>query len=142
MKYAQDQTIAGGEIHIERAAIGIDALNWVSARLRRAPSANICDRSSTGRDFLTHPQKRDSSHRAVPKSTSAMRPLVLYHSVAAYNVTGVSAEDFVATVRLANSTITANANASEGNVDGYGDNHIDRNVGNQTAPPGIARNDA
>jgi Right handed beta helix region len=76
-------------------------------------------------------------------SGSAPTSLMLFHSVAANNGTGVEAQGSGATLRLANSTVTGNATGwvatSSGVMQSYGDNYIDGNASNQTAPPSIAR---
>ena len=76
-------------------------------------------------------------------SGQAPTSLMVFHSVAANNVFGVVANGTgAATLRLANSTLTGNANgwiASGGVVDSYGDNYIDGNTTNETAPPSIPR---
>ena len=69
--------------------------------------------------------------------------LMVFHTVVANNDFGVDADGTGATVRLANSTVTGNANgwfvSNSGVVDSYGDNYIDGNGNLQTAPPGILR---
>jgi len=77
------------------------------------------------------------------QSGYAPTSLMVSHSVAANNGTGVGAVGAGATLRLANSTVTGNTNGwqafSSGVVDSYGDNYIDGNTSNQTAPPSIVR---
>jgi hypothetical protein len=67
-------------------------------------------------------------------SGKAPTSLMLFHSVAANNVTGVYAQGSGATVRLANSTLTGNqfgwTALSSGVVASYGDNYIDGNGSN------------
>ena len=76
-------------------------------------------------------------------SSQAPTSLMVSHSVAANNVAGVYVSGIGATLRLANSTVTGNTNGWEainsGVVDSYGDNYIDGNISNQTAPPSIVR---
>jgi Right handed beta helix region len=75
-------------------------------------------------------------------SGNAPTSIMVFHSVAANNGTGVFANGTGATVRLANSTLTGNTNGWQvfsGVVDSYGDNYIDGNTNNQTAPPSIVR---
>lgn len=76
----------------------------------------------------------------------AATTLMLFHSVAANNTNGLGALGPLATIRVAQSMITGNANgwsagpvAGPGSVLSYGDNYIDGNMGNQAAPPNIAR---
>jgi hypothetical protein len=75
---------------------------------------------------------------AVVSHTPATTTLTLFHSVAANNATGISASGPGSTLTVAQSMITGNASgwtASVGAVDSYGDNYIDGNASNQTAPP-------
>jgi len=76
-------------------------------------------------------------------SSTAPISVMVFHSVAANNFYGVSAQGSGATLRLANSTVTGNTNGWQvfisGIVDSYGDNYIDGNTSNQAAPPSIAR---
>jgi hypothetical protein len=76
-------------------------------------------------------------------SGQAPTSVMVYHSVAANNGTGVTANGTGATLRLANSTVTGNANGwiaqSIGVVDSYGDNYINGNTANESAPPSILR---
>jgi hypothetical protein len=75
-------------------------------------------------------------------SGQAPTSLMVFHSVAANNLTGVEAETSGATLRLANSTVTGNANgwvASGGAVLSDGDNTIEGNEANQGAPTTYAR---
>jgi hypothetical protein len=68
---------------------------------------------------------------------------MLFHSVAANNDTGVQAQGASATIRLANSTVTGNANGwavfTGGIVDSYGDNYIDGNGSNTGSLTPIVR---
>jgi hypothetical protein len=77
------------------------------------------------------------------QSGKAPTSLMVFHSVAANNGTGVEANGTGATVRLANSTVTGNAVGwiaqSIGVVDSYGDNYIDGNTAFEAAPPSIVR---
>jgi Right handed beta helix region len=78
------------------------------------------------------------------QSGQAPTSLMVSHSVAANNSGfGVVAQGSGATLRLANSTVTGNTNgwgtSTSGVVDSYGDNYIDGNAANQSAPPSIAR---
>ena len=77
------------------------------------------------------------------QSGSAPTSVMVFHSVAANNSTGVAVTGTGATLRLANSTVTGNTNGwtatTSGVVDSYGDNYIDGNVANETAPPSITR---
>jgi hypothetical protein len=65
--------------------------------------------------------------------------LMLFHSVAANNSTGLEASGTGATLRAAESTVTGNASgwtvSSGGVVLSAGDNTIEGNAGNETAPP-------
>jgi hypothetical protein len=76
-------------------------------------------------------------------SGSAPTSLMVFHSVAANNGTGVVAQGTGATVRLANSTVTGNATGWS--VDGtsligsYGDNYIDGNGSNSGSLNSIPR---
>jgi hypothetical protein len=76
-------------------------------------------------------------------SSGAPTIVTVSHSVAANNKgTGVEAGGSGAILRLANSTVTGNLNGwvpSAGVVQSYGDNYIDGNTGNETAPPAVAR---
>jgi hypothetical protein len=76
-------------------------------------------------------------------SGKAPTSLMVSHSVAANNVYGVAAQGSGATIRLANSTLTGNASGwlvlSSGVINSYGDNYIDGNGANETAPPSIVR---
>jgi len=69
--------------------------------------------------------------------------LMLFHSVAANNPFGATAQGGGAVVNLAQSMVTGNANGwrtfDGGVVQSYGDNYIDGNAANQGPPPGIAR---
>jgi hypothetical protein len=75
-------------------------------------------------------------------SDQAPTTLMLFHSVAANNAGhGLEAFNAGSTIRIAQSMVTGNANGWEamtgGAVQSYGDNYIDGNVLNQTAPPSI-----
>ena len=79
-------------------------------------------------------------------ATNAPTTLMVSHSVAANNGFGADAENTGATIHLANSTISGNVNGwtltgagGLGVVDSYGDNYINGNGANETAPPSIAR---
>jgi hypothetical protein len=78
-------------------------------------------------------------------TTSGKAPtsLMVFHSVAANNHIGVQAGGTGATLHLANSTVTGNTHGwftiISGVLDSYGDNYIDGNAGNETAPPSIVR---
>jgi hypothetical protein len=68
-------------------------------------------------------------------SGQAPTSLMLFHSVAANNGTGVAVQGPGAILRLANSTVTGNTQhgwvaISSGVVDSYGDNYIDGNGSN------------
>jgi hypothetical protein len=69
--------------------------------------------------------------------------LMLFHSVAANNITGVRADGTGATLRIANSMVTGNTNGwqavSGGVVESYGDNYIDGNTSNEGPPPSATR---
>jgi hypothetical protein len=70
---------------------------------------------------------------SLTQTGNAPTSLMVFHSVAANNGTGVEADGPGATLRLANSTVTGNAHgwvASGGIVDSYGDNYIDGNGAN------------
>jgi hypothetical protein len=79
-------------------------------------------------------------------ATNAPTTFMVSHSAAANNGFGAEASETGATLHLANSTISGNVNGwtvagvgVPGVVDSYGDNYIDGNAANQTAPPSIAR---
>jgi hypothetical protein len=79
-------------------------------------------------------------------ATNAPTTLMVSHSAAANNGFGAEASETGATLHLANSTISGNVNGWTvtgvgifGVVDSYGDNYIDGNAANQTAPPSIVR---
>jgi hypothetical protein len=79
---------------------------------------------------------------SLTKSGQAPTSLMLFHSVAANNRTGVDAFGPGATLRFANSTVTGNANgwlASDGVVLSDGDNTIEGNGANQGPPTTYAR---
>jgi hypothetical protein len=70
--------------------------------------------------------------------------LMLFHSVAADNdSSGVMADGSGAILRVAQSMVTGNSSGwvtnHSGVVQSYGDNYIDGNIGNQTAPPSTVR---
>ena len=69
--------------------------------------------------------------------------VMMFHSVAANNGTGLIAQGNSAELRVGQSTVTGNANGWTAllgaDVWSYGDNYIDGNAGDQTAPPSIAR---
>jgi len=69
--------------------------------------------------------------------------LMLFHSVSTHNGDGVVAFNTGATLRLANSTVTGNTNgwfvSGSGVVNSYGDNYVDGNTSDETAPPSIVR---
>jgi hypothetical protein len=71
----------------------------------------------------------------------AATTLMLFHSVAANNMTGLLANGAGATLRVGQSTVTGNTigwTASGGSVLSYGDNYIDGNAGNEGPPPSVA----
>ncbi|MEA2990444.1 MAG: hypothetical protein QOG83_3155, partial [Alphaproteobacteria bacterium] len=69
--------------------------------------------------------------------------LLLFRSAAGNNATGIQAQGVGATVRAARSMVTGNASAwsaaGSGVLQSYGDNYIDGNAGNETAPPATAK---
>jgi hypothetical protein len=70
-------------------------------------------------------------------SGKAPTSLMVSHSVAANNATGVVAKNSGATLRLANSTVTGNTNgwtAPGGVVDSYGDNYMKGNSDDSNHP--------
>jgi hypothetical protein len=77
------------------------------------------------------------------QSGQAPTSVMVSHSVAANNGSGVGASGTGATLRLANSTLTGNTNGWQaiggGVVDSYGDNYIDGNAGNIGSLTSIAR---
>jgi len=77
------------------------------------------------------------------QSGSAPTSVMVFHSVAANNSTGVAVTGTGATLRLANSTVTGNTNGwtatTSGVVDSYGDNYIDGNGSNTGSLTPIAR---
>jgi hypothetical protein len=80
---------------------------------------------------------------ASTNSSQAPTKLMLFHSVAANNGTGLEANGTGATVRAFQMMLTGNTNGwtafSGGGVQSYGNNSIDGNTGNETAPPSIAQ---
>ena len=68
---------------------------------------------------------------------------MVFHSVAANNDTAFWANGAGATLRVANSMVTGNINGwkatAGGVVQSYGDNYIDGNGSNETAPPSTGR---
>jgi hypothetical protein len=79
-------------------------------------------------------------------ATNAPTTFMVSHSVAANNGSGANASYVGATIHLANSTLSGNVNGwvvtgagGSGVVDSYGDNYIDGNAMNQTAPPSTSR---
>ena len=77
------------------------------------------------------------------QSGSAPTRLMVFHSVAANNGTGIAAFGIGGTLRLANSTVTGNTYGwqvqTSGVVDSYGDNYIDGNGTNTGSLTPIAR---
>jgi hypothetical protein len=70
--------------------------------------------------------------------------LMLFHSIIANTTgSGLNAQGPGATIRVAHSMVTANTNgwftSDSGVVQSYGDNYIDGNTSNESAPPSIAR---
>jgi Right handed beta helix region len=69
--------------------------------------------------------------------------VMMFHSVAANNGTGLIAQGNAAELRVGQSTVTGNASGwtaiLSADVLSYGDNYIDGNTASQSAPPGIAR---
>jgi hypothetical protein len=69
--------------------------------------------------------------------------VMMFHSVATNNGTGLIAQGNAAELRVGQSTVTGNASGwtaiLSADVLSYGDNYIDGNTTNQSAPPGIAR---
>ena len=67
--------------------------------------------------------------------------LMMFHSVAANNGTGIQAFGTGATLRAAQSMVTGNTSGwlatSSGVVQSYGDNYIDGNGNNEAAPPSV-----
>jgi len=80
---------------------------------------------------------------AVTSSGHAPITLMVFHSFAAHNDTGLVAQGTGAVLNLAQSMVTGNANGWQifisGAVQSYGDNYIDGNVANQAAPPVLVR---
>lgn len=73
-------------------------------------------------------------------SAGAPTSLMVLHSVAANNVTGVEAQGAGATLRLSQSAVTGNVSgwtAPSAVLLSYGDNQIDGNASNNTAPPTV-----
>ena len=68
---------------------------------------------------------------------------MLFHSVAANNDMGLLANGTGATIRVFNSTVTGNNSGwqatNSGVVQSYGNNAIDGNFANETAPPSVAQ---
>jgi Right handed beta helix region len=68
--------------------------------------------------------------------------LTVFHSVSAYNAYGILASGTGATLRADNMVATGNANGwaaqSGGVLQSYGNNAIDGNTANETAPPSVA----
>jgi hypothetical protein len=75
-------------------------------------------------------------------TSHAATTLMVVRSVAANNVFGLVAEGPGATIRVDNSTVTGNGNGwfvnSSGILKSYGNNSIDGNTANETAPPSVA----
>jgi hypothetical protein len=77
-------------------------------------------------------------------SGHAPAALTLFHSVAAHNNVGLEANGAGSTIRAAQSMVTGNANGwlaigAGAAVQSYGDDYIDGNTSNETAPPSIAK---
>jgi hypothetical protein len=85
----------------------------------------------------------DTGFFSITPSGTAPTSVMVSHSVAANNGTGVGASGTSATVRLANSTVTGNAHGwqavSSGVMASYGDNYIDGNAGNTGSLSSISR---
>ena len=67
--------------------------------------------------------------------SQAPATLMLFHSVAANNGTGLDAFGTGATIRVAQSIVSGNANGWLGVVLSAGNNTIEGNASNETAPP-------
>lgn len=80
---------------------------------------------------------------ALTTKGKAPTTVMLFHSVIANNSWGLNAQGPGATIRVAHSVVTANANgwftSDSAVVQSYGDNSIDGNTSNELAPPSIAR---
>ena len=88
----------------------------------------------------------DGFHAYSGGATNGLTTFMVSHSAASNNGFGVEATYTGATLHLANSTLSGNVNGwtdtgagGLGVVDSYGDNYIDGNTMNQTAPPSIPR---
>jgi hypothetical protein len=112
--------------------INVDGANSAGTNTIYATVSESVAAGNTGSGFLSFTQ-----------SGKAPTSLMVFHSVAANNAYGVLANGTGATLRLANSTVTGNSNGWQevnfGVVDSYGDNYIDGNTLNETAPPSIVR---
>jgi Right handed beta helix region len=79
---------------------------------------------------------------AITASGSAPTTLMVFHSVAANNGYGLEAKGSGANIGLDQSMVTGNLSgwvtADSGSVLSYGNNSIDGNTNNETAPPSIA----
>jgi hypothetical protein len=91
--------------------------------------ATVYDSVSAGNDFGFY---------AATDSGKAPTTLMLFHSVAANNGNGLLASGVGGIIRIANSMVTGNVNGWIGTVQSYGNNSIDGNTSNETAPPGVA----
>ena len=80
---------------------------------------------------------------AATTSGKAPTTLMLFNSVAANNLIGIQASGLGATLRAFQTMVTGNANGwqvfTSGVVQSYGNNAIDGNTANETAPPSVAQ---
>jgi hypothetical protein len=98
---------------------------------------------ATVSESVAHSNTNAGFYVATASSSTAPTTLMVFHSVASNNVTGLQAEGYTgATLLVAQSTVTGNTNgwtATGGVVQSYGDNYIDGNTTDQVAPPSIVR---
>ena len=77
---------------------------------------------------------------AVTETSTAPTTVMVFRSIVASNNLGILAQGSNATLLVGQSAVTGNANGWEisgGTVQSYGDNKIDGNAANQSAPPSI-----
>jgi len=70
--------------------------------------------------------------------TATNSTLTVFHSVIANNALGIETEGTGASISLSQSTVTGNHAGWQGSVLSYGNNSVDGNATNQSAPPSVA----